>query len=216
VLEAELLMEGNMKKLIVFFLGASTCLYLGCATSGATRNRDSAKDSGASKDRSPVQTSTPNIAQTRNRNTSTTNANEKKAAAFAENVKIDYKPSDTKVATKLERNPQLSSILNPLLPARTSLTDAAAGFKKQGQFIAALHVSKNLGLPFNQIKAKMTGEDRMSLGDAIRELRPDMAKGDAKDEVKKGEKQAKADEKEAKAEAKKAEAVAKLAANRKS
>jgi len=31
------------------------------------------------------------------------------------------------------------------------------GFKNQGQFIAALHVSQNLGIPFADLKTAMTG-----------------------------------------------------------
>jgi hypothetical protein len=49
---------------------------------------------------------------------------------------------------------------------------AAAGFKNQGQFIAALHVSQNLGIPFAQLKAAMTGPAHESLGQAIQDLRP--------------------------------------------
>jgi hypothetical protein len=49
---------------------------------------------------------------------------------------------------------------------------AAAGFKNQGQFIAALHVSRNLGIPFVDLKAAMTGPAHDSLGQAIQSLRP--------------------------------------------
>ncbi|MBM3777263.1 MAG: hypothetical protein FJW23_03350 [Acidimicrobiia bacterium] len=38
--------------------------------------------------------------------------------------------------------------------------------------MAAVHVSNNLDIPFDQLKAKMVGE-QMSLGDAIQALRPD-------------------------------------------
>jgi hypothetical protein len=41
---------------------------------------------------------------------------------------------------------------------------AESGFKNHGQFIAALHVSKNLNIPFDQLKAKMTSSLPMSLG----------------------------------------------------
>jgi hypothetical protein len=49
---------------------------------------------------------------------------------------------------------------------------AATGFRNQGQFIAALHVSKNLGIPFIDLKSAMTGDNRLSLGQAIHQLRP--------------------------------------------
>jgi hypothetical protein len=44
-----------------------------------------------------------------------------------------------------------------MLPAGMTVTDAAQGFKNWGQFVAAVHVSNNLGLPFDQLKSLMTG-----------------------------------------------------------
>jgi cation transport regulator ChaB len=128
----------------------------------------------------------------------------------------DRKPADMKVANAFDRNPYLSSVLKPLLPPRTSIMDAAAGFKNQRQFIVALHLSKNLGIPFNQIKTRMTGEHRMSLNDSLRDALPGMTKNLAKAEVNKAEQQAKDDESRAKDEAKKAAAQEKVAANGKS
>jgi hypothetical protein len=77
------------------------------------------------------------------------------------------------IATKIASHPQLAAKLTPLLPKGMTLQTAAAGFKNQGQFIAALHVSKNLNIPFTKLKAEMTGKDHDSLGQAIHELRPD-------------------------------------------
>jgi len=115
---------------------------------------------------------------------------------------IDNKPREMKAANALEKNPYLSSSLKPLLPPRTNVTDAAAGFKKEKDFVATLHVSHNLGIPFDQLKSRMTGEHRMSLTDALRDIRVDMSKKEAKTEVKKAEDQAKDDENRAKDEAK--------------
>jgi hypothetical protein len=104
--------------------------------------------------------------------------------------------SDTKsrktVDQKLDRNPKLSTKLQSLLPAGTDLKTAAAGFKNFGQFVAAVHVSHNLGIPFDQLKAKMTGDNAESLGKAIKELKPD---ANAKAETKKAQQQAKDDQK---------------------
>ena len=36
-----------------------------------------------------------------------------------------------------------------------TLDKASLGFKNQGQFIAALHVSQNLGIPFTELKSHM-------------------------------------------------------------
>ena len=44
------------------------------------------------------------------------------------------------------------------------------GFKNHGQYVAAQHVSENLGIPFEQLKAKLTGPHAESLGKAIQEL----------------------------------------------
>ncbi len=76
------------------------------------------------------------------------------------------------VPQKIAANPALVTRLQPLLPSGLTLTDAATGFKNQGQFIAALHVSHNLNIPFAQLKTAMTGTDHDSLGQAIHELRP--------------------------------------------
>jgi hypothetical protein len=52
-----------------------------------------------------------------------------------------------------------------------TLNQASSGFKNQGQFIAALHVSQNLGCDcFKQIKADMTRK-QMSLGQAIQDVK---------------------------------------------
>jgi len=44
-----------------------------------------------------------------------------------------------------------------MLPKGMTLNEASKGFKNQGQFIAALHVSQNLGIPFADLKTAMTG-----------------------------------------------------------
>ena len=81
---------------------------------------------------------------------------------------------DSNVAAKLQANPHLSAKLQGMLPAGRSMSDAAAGFRNQGQFIAALHASQNLNIPFDELKAKRTGSSSMSLGAAIRASRPGM------------------------------------------
>lgn len=69
------------------------------------------------------------------------------------------------------KNPRLEAKLLALLPAGTNIQDAAQGFKNMGQFVAAVHVSNNLGLPFDSLKAAMTSPTApMSLGQAIQSL----------------------------------------------
>ena len=76
-----------------------------------------------------------------------------------------------------------------------NLQSACQGFKNLGSCIAALHVSKNLGLSFNQLRSMMTGPNAESLGKAIQGLGgPNVSsKGQAKSEAKKAGKQAKQD-----------------------
>ncbi|MBZ5543125.1 MAG: hypothetical protein LAO07_05535 [Acidobacteriia bacterium] len=90
----------------------------------------------------------------------------------------------------LSQNTKLSSRLGKLLPEGTNVQEAAAGFKNLGQFVAAVHVSQNLGIPFDQLKTRMTGPDSESLGKAIKSLRPDVK---FKAEAKKARKQARED-----------------------
>ena len=72
-----------------------------------------------------------------------------------------------------------------MLPANMTLNTASAGFRNQGQFIAAVHVSQNLGIPFADLRAAMLGLPRpgttpppnttltpLSLGQSIQQLRP--------------------------------------------
>jgi hypothetical protein len=90
----------------------------------------------------------------------------------------------------LSQNTKLASKLQSLLPAGTDLTAASSGFKNLGQFVAAVHVSHNLGIPFDQLKAKMIGPPTESLGKAIQALKPD---ANSKTETQKASEQAKQD-----------------------
>lgn len=89
------------------------------------------------------------------------------------------------IAQKIAAKPNLSSKLQAMLPIGMTLNQASLGFKNQGQFIAALHVSQNLGIPFADLKTAMTGinpnlppgapqtsTSTLSLGRAIQKLRP--------------------------------------------
>ena len=107
----------------------------------------------------------------------------------------DHAQQKSDFVSKIERNPTLSANLQALLPSGESLSQAAAGFKNEGQFIAALHVSHNLNIPFDQLKAKLTGDNSMSLGAAIKASRPDMSETQSKEAAKKAEKEAKESQK---------------------
>jgi hypothetical protein len=94
------------------------------------------------------------------------------------------------VGDQLTRNTNLTTRLQGLFPAGTDLQKASAGFKNLGQFVAAAHVSHNLDIPFDTLKARMTGTKPVSLGGAIQELKPT---ADAKTEAQKAEKAANAE-----------------------
>jgi ribosome-associated translation inhibitor RaiA len=85
---------------------------------------------------------------------------------------------------------KLQAQLQRMLPRGTDLKQAAAGFKNEREFISAVHVSKNLAIPFGRLKAEVTGKHAVSLEAAIRELRPGLTKAKAKAEAAKGERQA--------------------------
>jgi hypothetical protein len=94
------------------------------------------------------------------------------------------------IADKIAKNPNLAAKLQAKLPAGTTLAQASTGFKNQGQFIAAVNVSNNLGIDFTKLQAAMTGQTTtvdpvtheivstptgvapLSLGQSIQKLRP--------------------------------------------
>jgi len=94
----------------------------------------------------------------------------------------------------LAGNKKLSSTVQALLPAGMNVLTAADGFNSLVKFVSAVHASQNLGIPFSDLKARMTKGDKLEK--AIKGLKPD---ADAKEESKKAEKQAKSDLKDAKA-----------------
>lgn len=69
------------------------------------------------------------------------------------------------------KNPKLQARLQAMLPVGMTLDEAAAGFKNQGQFIAAVHASNRLGVEFQEIKTLMVDQGS-SLGQAIQTLKP--------------------------------------------
>ena len=72
----------------------------------------------------------------------------------------------TSTSPNLPKNQKLVTRLALLLPPGTDMNVAAGGFKNQGQFVAAVHVSNNLGISFVELKHQMVDEG-LSLGQAI-------------------------------------------------
>ena len=83
----------------------------------------------------------------------------------------------------------LQSRLGSMLPSGMSLTDSASGFKNLGQFVAAVHVSHNLGIPFDQLKTTMLSNGE-NMGKAIHTLNPNISTKDSKSEAKNAQKAA--------------------------
>ncbi|HUH64586.1 MAG TPA: hypothetical protein VLZ50_16380 [Terracidiphilus sp.] len=94
---------------------------------------------------------------------------------------------------RLADNPSLASRIQLLLPPGSSLEAAASGFNDETQFVAALHVSRNLNLPFNELKADLRRSKYSSLTQALQDLRPELRTRGIDSQIKKAERQAKAD-----------------------
>lgn len=99
---------------------------------------------------------------------------------------------DTKLAHKLEKLLALSG-----QNALSQLQSDAAGFNNLGQFVAAVHVSHNLEIPFDQLRAKVVGPPAETLGKAIQFFKPE---ANSKAETRKARKQADNDVKESELE----------------
>jgi hypothetical protein len=97
----------------------------------------------------------------------------------------------------LMQNTKLSSNLQSILGSGVNLQDAASGFKNLGLFVAAVHVSKNLNIPFDQLKSAITS-DGGNLGKAIHTADPSLSKKQVKQAVGTAKHQAKADIKQSK------------------
>src|SRR5438445_1017534 len=67
-------------------------------------------------------------------------------------------PTDSEqLAANKEEEKKLSLQLQAVLPPRTSLRDACAGFKSLNDCVASLHISHNLNIKFNCLKWDVTG-----------------------------------------------------------
>lgn len=109
----------------------------------------------------------------------------------------------------LSHNTHLSSKLAPLAgctgtasAVSACMQSAVMGFKNLGQFVAAVHVSSNLDIPFAQLKCTELGgqfctptttASGMSLGQAIHTIKPTLSSTDVKNETVKASKQAHGD-----------------------
>lgn len=96
----------------------------------------------------------------------------------------------------LAANAALSTRVQALLPKGTTLEDATNGFKSETDFIATLHASHDLDIPFVQLKPEVTSSERNSLAQAIRKFHPELDMKAIDNSAKRAEQEAKSDVKE--------------------
>jgi hypothetical protein len=97
------------------------------------------------------------------------------------------------LANRLVGNPILSSRIQALLPPGTSLQAAAAGFRDEAEFVTALHVSRNLNIPFKELRADLSRSKHHTLSGALQDLRPELRAAGINRQMKRAEQQAKSD-----------------------
>jgi hypothetical protein len=71
----------------------------------------------------------------------------------------------------LFRNTVLADTLRVRLPQGTDMFAAAGGFRRLELFVATVHASNNLAIPFFELKRRIVN-DGMTLGQAIQDIRP--------------------------------------------
>lgn len=81
------------------------------------------------------------------------------------------KPTPSVVQKDLERSDVLSNALRARLPQGTDLNAAAAGFRRLELFVATVHASNNVDVPFYELKRRIVN-DGMTLGQAIQDILP--------------------------------------------
>jgi hypothetical protein len=96
------------------------------------------------------------------------------------------------VQQKLSTHTQLANKLQARLGSGTNVVTAASGFRTLGQFVAAVNVSHNLGIPFSQLKTDIV-TNHMSLGQSIQALRPATTRTTASHEAERAEDEAQAE-----------------------
>jgi len=81
------------------------------------------------------------------------------------------KPVPTLVQKEVQSNLVLADGLRGRLPRGTDLAAAAGGFRRLELFVATVHASNNLDIPFSELKRRIVN-DGMTLGQALQDIRP--------------------------------------------
>ena len=74
-------------------------------------------------------------------------------------------------SARFQRNDVLANALRARLPQGTDLNAAAAGFRRLELFVATVHASNNVDVPFYELKRRIVN-DGMTLGQAIQDILP--------------------------------------------
>jgi hypothetical protein len=85
--------------------------------------------------------------------------------------RLAAKATPTPVQKELQRNLVLADGLRGRLPRGTDLNAAATGFRRLELFVATVHASNNLDIPFSELKRRIVN-DGMTLGQALQDIRP--------------------------------------------
>ena len=91
--------------------------------------------------------------------------------ARATPAKRGIKPAPSVVQKELQRNLVLADSLRGRLPSGTDVYMAAGGFRRLELFVATVHASNNIEIPFFELKRRIVN-DGMTLGQAIQDIRP--------------------------------------------
>ena len=110
------------------------------------------------------------------------------AATLGLAVLADAQTSPPPGRPDYSNTPTQSAPFAAIVPADMSATEACSGFKTTIECAAALHAAHNVGIPFKDLKTRMTRGE--TLGAAIHHLKPG---ADVSAEVSRAEKQARAD-----------------------
>jgi len=137
------------------------------AKSGAARGKTTQAPKGGTTVQAPVttaggatQSGTSATGATATTSTGTTTSSPSAPTSASPNA----------ISTRLAANPEQLARIKPMLPAGMTLEQATAGFRNQGQFLAALNASRDNGIDFADVQKAMT-VDGLSLGQATRQLR---------------------------------------------
>jgi formiminotetrahydrofolate cyclodeaminase len=150
-----------MKRFVVSISGLLVVMYLGAVSAAAQRIQGRGATANGSE-----HTQAPAISK-------------------SEAAKAGSKTPGELLAQNKKLSDKLSRILKQQNPPITDLQAASQGFNILGVFVAAVHISHNLGIPFDQLKT--AAQTNGSYSKAIHALRPD---ADDKAELRKAAMQA--------------------------